>query len=323
MDLPKHPVDDDSEYEYDETETETFFVDIDLSSLNSNIKSNPSAPPKPVTPAKRKRPNSSPPTPGPGPDEPGAGAEAADSAAAGEGRGSTQEPQELHETPSQNGEDIGEDADAHLPSPSRVQILDLATVNPIISYQGQVYSCMWADMVGTNMFFTHPGMLDAAEVLRSTDDYDLIGVSRIKLVGHTAKMLKKEKPTKEARTDDQLVSNGQAGVSGEVSEARHGQDQTKKQASFLEKLIQVKRQRGESDIVRTFVDEKTAALNVARVHESHRDEIQDLNVQVLGGNPDALVRLQQIYSQSDGKASQMQESSERPVEAHDEADITI
>ncbi|KIW29569.1 uncharacterized protein PV07_05376 [Cladophialophora immunda] len=314
MNEPEHRSEDDSEYEYDDTETETFFVDIDLSSLNSNLKSNLAGPPKPVTPAKRKISNSGPPTPGP--DEPGL--EAAESGAeGGRLRGSTQEP---HETPPRNGED---DENAHLPSPSsRVQILDLTTVNPIISYQGQVYSCTWADMVGTNMFFTHPGILDAAEVLQSTDDYDLIGMSRIKLVGQAAKMLKKEKPSKEAGIDGPHV-NGQAGAGGEIPNGRHDQDQVKKQASFLEKLMQVKRQRGETDVVRTFVDEKTVSVDLALVHESHRDEIQDLNEQVVRGNPDALARLQEIYSQSDGKAPQTQVSPESPSKAHDGADITI
>ncbi|OQU94632.1 hypothetical protein CLAIMM_00965 [Cladophialophora immunda] len=295
MNEPEHRSEDDSEYEYDDTETETFFVDIDLSSLNSNLKSNLAGPPKPVTPAKRKISNSGPPTPGP--DEPGL--EAAESGAeGGRLRGSTQEP---HETPPRNGED---DENAHLPSPSsRVQILDLTTVNPIISYQARC-------------------ILDAAEVLQSTDDYDLIGMSRIKLVGQAAKMLKKEKPSKEAGIDGPHV-NGQAGAGGEIPNGRHDQDQVKKQASFLEKLMQVKRQRGETDVVRTFVDEKTVSVDLALVHESHRDEIQDLNEQVVRGNPDALARLQEIYSQSDGKAPQTQVSPESPSKAHDGADITI
>ncbi|KIW99182.1 uncharacterized protein Z519_00845 [Cladophialophora bantiana CBS 173.52] len=314
MNHPENPLEDDSEYEYDDTETETFFVDIDLSSLNANIKSNLPVPPKPVTPAKRKISNPDPDTPA-GPDEPGP--DAAVESGAEDAQGSTQK--QPHDTPPGNGED---DENAHLPAPSRVQILDLETVNPIISYQGQVYSCMWSDMVGTNMFFTHPGSLDAAEVLQSTDDYDLISMSRIKLVSQAAKMLKKEKPTKEAGMDDQVV-NDQAGGSNETSEARSAEDQMRKQASFLEKLMEIKRQRGETDAVRTFVDEKTASVDLALVHESHRDEIQDLNAKVVRGDADALARLQEIYSHSDGRASHIRESSERSPEAHDEANITM
>ncbi|OAP62058.1 hypothetical protein AYL99_04261 [Fonsecaea erecta] len=303
MNPPEHISEEDFEYEYDDIETETFFVDIDLSSLNSNIKSHLPVPLKPVTPAKRKRPDSG--TPAPGPDDPvgGGGGGCLEAAEPGAGEGRDYSTQEPHQTPSRNEQDDNDDENAHLPAPSRVQILDLATLNPIISYQAKC-------------------VLDGADVLRSTDEYDLIGLSRIKLVGQAAKMLKKEKPAEETRIDDPLVS-AQAGASGELAQARHDQDQASKQASFLEKLMQVKRQRGETDLVRTFVDERTASVDLARVHESHRDEIQELNVQVLRGNPDALVRLQEIYSQSDGKASQIPESSERPAEAHDEADITM
>ncbi|KIW80169.1 hypothetical protein Z517_06784 [Fonsecaea pedrosoi CBS 271.37] len=310
MDQHQHSLEDDFEYEYDDAETETFLVDIDLSSWNSNIKSNVPVPPKPVTPAKRKLTNSGPPTPGP--DEPGA-IEFTES-----GAEDAQEPRETPSRINRHGDD-----DTHLPSPSHLQILDLATANPIISYQGQVYSCMWADMVGTNMFFTHTGVLDAAEVLRSTDDYDLIGMSRIKLVGQAAKLLKKEKSSKGAGPDGQAVNNP-AGASGEVPQAQHRQDdQMRKQAAFLEKLVKVKRDRGETDVVRTFVDDNVASVDSAAVHETQRGDIQDPNEQVVQATPDTRSTLEEIYSQSDSKAPQMHESSERLPEAHDEADITI
>lgn len=70
------------------------------------------------------------------------------------------------------------------PTPDSVQILDFHSHNPIISYQNEAYSCTWSDMVGTNMFFTPtPSQLSEPD-----ESVELLGTSRIRLIGHRAKV---------------------------------------------------------------------------------------------------------------------------------------
>lgn len=286
-------------------------MDVDLSALNHTNKSNIAGPPRPVTPAKRESNKSARQTP----DRDEASPNCVE--VAGESQHTPQEPQS---TPSRSGE---EDDNGVLPLPSRVQILDLNTTNPIVSYMDQVYSCTWADMVGTNMFFTHPGASDVTETLQSTDDYDLIGTSRIKLVGDRANMAKKNQPKKRARVDDDDADEHSAGAEDAPLGRSLGglrrsnptiNAQIKKQASFLNKLMEIKRQRGETDLVRTLVDEKIASADTARLHAARHDEIDELNRKVLKGDADALARLQEIYAQPDDKDTEPDEITRSPEE---------
>ena len=78
-------------------------------------------------------------------------------------------------------------------------ILDLDSMNPIVAYKNQLYSCTWVDMIGTNMFFTPHEEASSLEPLKSTPHCDLIGTSRMKLVGRLAKTSKIQKKQNKKR----------------------------------------------------------------------------------------------------------------------------
>ena len=67
--------------------------------------------------------------------------------------------------------------DAH----NRIQILDLHTQNPLISYHDRIYSCTWASTIGTDIFLASPESLSAASIDREplTPIYTLPNVSII------------------------------------------------------------------------------------------------------------------------------------------------
>ncbi|KAI9876967.1 MAG: hypothetical protein M1823_007181, partial [Watsoniomyces obsoletus] len=125
--------------------------------------------------------------------------------------------------------------------PSSVQLLDLDTKNPIISFKNEIYECTWTDMIGTNMFFSEPGVVSATEVTQSNKDYAVLGTSRIKLLGDHAKLLKpdmrKRKLSKIAREDAELPN----AIGGSAA-----QNKNSKQADFLESVMAVKRRRRET-----------------------------------------------------------------------------
>ncbi|KAK5050633.1 hypothetical protein LTR84_003915 [Exophiala bonariae] len=279
------------EYEYDDNETETFLVDLDVSSLNTAIKSSIA-----VTAKGKKKPkprsrkvdqNTKTPTPDPDPDpdpEP-------------------DEPQNPHGTASPGSaqqtpvnDDVREQNDVQTTIPVSFQALGLHSTNPIISYQDQVYSCTWVDMIGTNMFFTQPGASEDIQPALSTDDCDLLGVSTIKLLGHRTIM--KKNPKKRARAEDDEEGHLAGRSLGELTHNSAAKNvQIKNQATFLEKLMDIKSQRGHQDMVRTYVDEKTAAKESPQFSQAQSIEIDELNRRVVRGDGAALERLQKIYSQ--------------------------
>ena len=166
-----------------------------------------------------------------------------------------------------------------------VEIIELDSHNPLIRYQEQVYSCTWTDMVGTNMFFNRPGDEVVAEPLTRTREYDLIGTSRVKLVGHLAKLAEIPKGRKRDRSS--YEDEGETG------------QQTRQQANFLERLMDIKKGRGETDNVAVILGD-TPVINGTRtkqLSDEMRLEIAGLNRRILKGDEEARKRLLEINSQ--------------------------
>lgn len=211
-----------------------------------------------------------------------------------------------------------------LPPAKDIQILDLPGRNPVISYQNQIYHCTWSDMIGTLMFFSKPeGNPD--EALLSTHDYDLINTSRIKLIGQRAKLAgksgrKRPRPDNDEQSDGALadgledeadsILNGKSLGEIRTANAKINAD-IKKQAAFLEKLMDVKRSKGETDNVRTVFSQRKGGKRAVQapdidlgsrgLKEGLRSqpmerEIEKLNRMVVRGDATALKRLQDIYS---------------------------
>jgi hypothetical protein len=194
---------------------------------------------------------------------------------------------------------------------SEIQILELQSCNPVISYENEIYSCTWSDMIGTNMFFSeHDDDMDV-DLLCSTEDYDLLGTSRIKLIGRKAKLT--DKPGRKRE-----YSNTAKDVQDEEMDLRSGKGlgtlrssnpvinrERKKQAKFLENLMDAKRAKGQTDNVRTVY--KTSRVRHGEVEstftaqggQTSSQEIEELNRRVVRGDAAALRRLQIIYSEPD------------------------
>ena len=154
------------EYEYDEHETEvsesfsaagtctyktrqTFYITIDL----------PATYTLPTTPAKK------PPPPG---DERSDSAASADSSPARRGSSAS--------TSTRNTERLSD----------KLQVVDLHTPEPLVSYQNHIYTCSWAENIGTEILFTSPDVVAAASLPteRSAAMYALLDrPSAARLVG--------------------------------------------------------------------------------------------------------------------------------------------
>lgn len=193
---------------------QTFLLDVDLTSLNGNLKSN--------IPGKR---------PLDRPDK-------ANASSTGVRQQTPPIEDDLSATP-----DTFVDLEPPFgPAPNSVQILDFASHNPIISYRNEVYSCTWSDMIGTNIFFSPaPRQLSEPDL-----PVEWLGTSRIRLIGHRAKIAVK------AAANAEPVPRGRPDKGSDPRPALVINNPAfKRQADFLEKLKEAKKARGETDVVRT------------------------------------------------------------------------
>ena len=332
---------------------QTFYVDLDLSSLNGVIRpkhhprkhlrpARPSS--KTATPTKHSpTPQVDPPTPVPdimnAEDDPSTPA--------------VREADSPYSTPAAVA-----DSPSLKPSDRReIQILELHSHNPVISYENEVYSCSWSDMIGTNMFFSKHQDDSNIAPLRSTEDYDLLGTSRIKLIGRKATALNKTRARGSRRAlvagenlSEFLQDAEPEKVDGSSLGSLHFSNPSrnrdlKRQAAFLENLMNVKRAKGQTDNVRTVFNPRAASLQQkSKGHngtpgdhrpdsgeketeelntvggpqpESNEKEIEELNRKVVKGDADALKRLQKIYAHqaeaaNDGTADPRSEDPDTP-----------
>lgn len=258
--------DSDYEYEYHPSETEHFYLNLDLTSQHG-----------PIRPPRRR--NAPPPISSPGPE--------------------SLTPPVVH--PSIDEEESAiESTETDSVNLERVQLLGLHTPNPIVSYQNQIFSCNWADQVGTELFFASPDVEPepSSEIptLRRGQDFDLIAANSVKLLGRKADLIssaglapiqERLQPTTEL---DPATTNIPRRPGPQANQSR-----------FLERLMSVKQAKGETDPVRTvYSTKKEQNLSDrlggwARTDEQLMD-IQRLNDAALQGDIDAIVTLENLWA---------------------------
>ncbi|KAE8144255.1 hypothetical protein BDV25DRAFT_167260 [Aspergillus avenaceus] len=264
----------DYEYEYDDRETETFYLNLDLTSSHGPIRPprrrNVSKTTTPLTPTLS---------------------------------GST--PASILDSRDDvNATMIASTEVVNSPT-ERVQILGLHTRNPIISYHNQIFSCSWADQVGTELLFTRPESESTPDSQEDTSqprmdslmqgkDFDLIAANSVKILGRRANLISNAGPTQHVICSDAgsyLTPGINRGTGPQTNQAR-----------FLDRLKSIKKAKGETDTVRTVFSLKRTQNLEERLRgwartEEQLAEIQRLNGAALQGNPEAIAELENLYDQ--------------------------
>ena len=195
-------------------------------------------------------------------------------------------PQGLELVPEPGSQDTGQPHEAqpasinktNAPSASndRIQILDLHTRNPLVSYQGQLYSCTWGSTLGTDVLLEAkqpPDVPNPYGPPQSTDPVaSILATSSIRLSGSPVHITAKETKHHASAGPPQDASFTNLASTPPISAAAsspfkpiNGSEQKKidvgstptrarqQQGAFLERLIAVKAAKGETDIVTTSV----------------------------------------------------------------------
>ncbi|KAJ5670189.1 uncharacterized protein N7477_005552 [Penicillium maclennaniae] len=260
---------DEWEYEYHDTETETFYLNLDLSSHHG-----------PIRPPRRRQGDPS--------NEP---ANAADDAPDANSGADTLYPLESAES-----ETVGAE---------RIQILGLHTCNPIVSYHNQIFSCSWADQIGTELVFAHPDSDPDPDhtPLYHGPSFDLLAANSVKILGRKANIT--------SSSGLGLVQQGISGISDSAPETpsssqtvastsvpRRVVPQTY-QAQFLQQLQNIKTANGERDTVRTTMSNRRNVNLAERLSgwartEEQVAEVNRLRALAYEGDPEALATLEQL-----------------------------
>ncbi|KAK2762792.1 hypothetical protein FQN54_000966 [Arachnomyces sp. PD_36] len=291
---------DEWEYEYDEAETEvghttlrlqytlpisdhalltctpqSFYINLDLTSANGVIR-----PPRVRTSAAAHPDNLS--TPKPQKSRPS-------------GNSSPEE-----ESDDDEEEEEPQESDQGLDSQDEIQIMGLHTRNPIISYKNHVFSCSWADMIGTELLFSHPEGRSDLPSVRKTKKYDLISANRVKIIGKKGTLIASSEPVREypgAESNNYIPIQGNGLVQ---SNSPPKNFPPTNQGKFLKRLSEAKRARGEIDEVRTTFSQKRSDEFDAQLRgwartEEQMAEFEKLNTRALQGDSEALAAIQEIY----------------------------
>lgn len=162
-------------------------------------------------------------------------------------RGSPENGTSLKEEDDEDEEDHPKEEER--PRPDPVQILDLHSETPLVSYRGQVFSCEWASNTGTELLFTARDHERRLPFLRSLPgEVDLLAASSCRLVPKAVTLEPKLSARSRMATDlPSRVDTGGNGLAISIPVGSAASQKRKDQAKFLEKLMTIKQEKGEED----------------------------------------------------------------------------
>ena len=146
----------------------------------------------------------------------------------------------------------GEDDDPkeeERPRPDPVQILDLHSETPMISYRGQVFSCEWALNSGTELLFMARDHNSQLPVLRSLPgEVDLLAASSCRLMPKAVTLEPKFNARNRMASDlPTRFDTGSNNLAFSIPVGPAASQKRKDQARFLEGLMAIKQEKGEED----------------------------------------------------------------------------
>ncbi|MCJ1427189.1 hypothetical protein MMC29_005092 [Sticta canariensis] len=180
-----------------------------------------------------------------------------------------------------------------------VQILDFHTSNPLISYQGRLYSCQWSTTLGTDLLLTRS----------QSSESPVLAATRIKLSGRPVRMIRHRGASKpNLQPLDEAVQTQQDTVEPippqinspihpqdknpavqrpvlEIPLDRHASVARQNQAHFLERLSAIKAARGEQDEVTVYAKKRftgTGWRSRQRAQKDADDESEDDETMAIG-----------------------------------------
>ena len=145
----------------------------------------------------------------------------------------------------------------------RIQILDFHSLNPIVSYQNQIYSCEWTSTIGTDILLTAPEPDDRHPVLRQGPGVSVLAATSLKLSGRPVQLDSRLPTSSEIQSHDHKSATGSSSQPNEILDGKQVTSvkipdgltpnrARQNQANFLQRFIAVKAAKGETDEVTVY-----------------------------------------------------------------------
>ncbi|CAP98120.1 hypothetical protein E8E15_005237 [Penicillium rubens] len=213
----------------------------------------------------------------------------------------------------------------YLPN-ERIQILDLHTSNPIISYYNQMFSCSWADQIGTELIFVSPSTETDPDnpfpqPLHRGPSYELVAANSVKILGRKAQLAPSAGPGPAQRVTEG-PSESVSSQGAEPLGAPRRPAAPSHQAQFLQRLQKIKNLKGEGDTVRTIMSTRRQVNMTDRQQgwartEAQLAEIERLNERASRGDLEAKATLELLIQEVN------QELNPDEAEAESESDSEL
>ena len=186
---------------------------------------------------------------------------------------------------------------------SKVQILGLHSRNPIVAYRGTIYSCKWASNIGTELLFIEHDPNSVLPVLRNLPgQVDLLAASSTRIMSSIIDVESKAQSAAPPQPKRRKVAKGKDPTLV-IPVGMHASDKRKSQARFLQRLMEIKEERGEKDEVTVYTQKKLSRAEWREHLAQKRDEER--------------VKLQKIVRKSK-RSDSVQQAKERLAELDEE-----
>ena len=206
----------------------------------------------------------------------------------------------------------GSGNDGELETASKVQILGLHDKNPMVLYKGTIYSCRWASNIGTELLFTEHDPNSALPVLRHLPgNVDLLAASSSRIISSTVHVDPKHQSTEEPQRKRRKVASGKDPALM-IPVGVQASDKRKNQAKFLQRLMEIKEDKGEEDEVTVYTLKKFSRVEWRAHLAQQRDDERSKMEKTVQKNKSAvsvqkaMERLTQL-DREDEKAREIQE----------------
>jgi hypothetical protein len=128
----------------------------------------------------------------------------------------------------------------------------LHSKNPLVSYCGQIFSCQWAENIGTEFFFIKNNTRDTVERLQLLPGgVNILGTSSVRLISTPLKAEYKPEKKVGGHNELSLHAKGRSIKAKDltIDVGPRAPQRRIQQGKFLEDLMRAKEKRGEQDLV--------------------------------------------------------------------------
>jgi len=178
--------------------------------------------------------------------------------------------------------------DLNTPEPhEQIQILDLHTDNPLISYQKQLYSCTWTSTIGTDLLLASSNTTVSLPILKRTPTVNILAASGIKLIGRPVRPIPKEEERLKRERIMATLTSSLSDTATQRTEVIHESKPVtipvdagssigrQNQARFLERLIAIKAAKGEKDNVTVYAQKTFTGTGWRAKQRADRETFQN------------------------------------------------